>query len=76
MNCHVCAQPIDVAFVAVEVVELEPVRVPVWGPVPAHERCELSVVTPFDDRFGSSYVRRARRFDALPPDGLGLHAIS
>jgi hypothetical protein len=77
MNCHVCAQPIDGGVVAVEVVELGRSRAVVWGPVPAHEGCDRAVVTPFDDRLGSTFVRSSYVLDAVPPNnGLGLHAIS
>ena len=36
----------------------------VWGPVPVHEDCRLTLQTPYDDRVGTEYIRTWQKMTA------------
>jgi hypothetical protein len=36
----------------------------VWGPVPVHEDCRLTLQTPYDDQVGTDYIRTWQKMTA------------
>lgn len=66
-TCHVCGQAVQPdaeGKVRLEGITPADSKAWVWGPVPLHEDCRVSLTTPYDDQIGDGYVATWQRMTA------------